>query len=459
MLTLPTRDFVLVLDPQCLERLLVSPLDGTLTLISDLAALAAPISIRLVLPAYLATEDQLNLVHTRVPPIVSFNNEGEVPALALSRGLRRRVRERIERGAEGDCRALRLLALAELVKADGVVTDIASLIMFRYDLLRHQRFRVIPAEELSDFVEVCGRGHDVPCTAAPATPTYLPWGALYQFTHWKGRRLRTWLNKVAPTLSTDQRLQRLLQTALVDRYAFILRARDMVRFYGLQADHHIRRGQKAQTFREPLNYHLTAFYTHVWGMLDALAQIANRRVGLGVNSFRCHITRDDFLHALDQKHPGLQRFIREYGRKWVAVIGDVRHPVAHSALRLQQDLLVETEESKKSDDEIAAILREEDPELYEVLPPDLIKEFEPVAISNWRLDKMNVISDDVIYVEEAQGGYFRSPIASIDFDVERVNAFIDAFLVACFGTLPTDERRGSEPQPCSGPEQITFIEH
>ena len=93
-----------------------------------------------------------------------------------------------------------------------------------------------------------------------------------------------------------------------------------------------------------------------------------------------------------------------------------------------------TEESKKSDAEISAILREEDSEFDKIVPPELLREWEPTRIYLWRLSKMKLISDDAIFVESSAGGYFRSPVASVDFDVERINAFIDAFLIGCFGT-------------------------
>jgi len=165
--------------------------------------------------------------------------------------------------------------------------------------------------------------------------------------------------------------------------------------------------------------------------------VANKRLSLGLDSFRCHINRDDFLETLGEKCPGLRRFIREHGEQWVSIIGDVRHPGAHSALRLQRDVLDHTEESKKSDAEIAAILREEDPEFYELFPPNLIKDWERTQIYNWRISRMKLITDDAIYVEKTGSGYLRSPVASIDFDLERVNSFIDAFLVGCFSSQPT----------------------
>jgi hypothetical protein len=445
--TLPTRDFVLILDPYCLENLLAVPLRSALALIRDLATLAPPITINLIFPHYLASADQQALLETGLAPLIPFRDEGAVPALILSRDIRGRVRGRIERGAEGEQRGFRLLALAHSLKADGIVTEIPSIVDPRYELLQHHKFRIVPPEGFPDFVEVCARGLDVPCAALPAAPTYRPAGILYQFAHWKGRRLFNWFNHVAPSLSADEALRELLRSALLNRYAFILRARDMVRFYQLQADRLVRYGQRTRVFREPLNYHLTAFYTHGWGMLDTLAQIANRRLHLRLDPFRCHINRDDFLEALGKKRPGLRLFLEEHGGDWVPIIGDVRHPIAHSALRLQSDLVVATADSKKSDEEIASILHVEDPDFYKGLPHDLVKGVERMRIESWRQNKLKIVSDDVINIEKVEGGYLRQPVASIDFDLARINAFIDAFLVGCFDTSSAPAAGRVSPSP------------
>jgi len=43
-------------------------------------------------------------------------------------------------------------------------------------------------------------------------------------------------------------------------------------------------------------------------------------------------------------------------------------------------------------------------------------------------------TDDAIYVQQAGGGgYWRPPVASLDYDPERLNAFVDAFLISVFG--------------------------
>ena len=63
------------------------------------------------------------------------------------------------------------------------------------------------------------------------------------------------------------------------------------------------------------------------------------------------------------------------------------------------------------------------------------------------MSRMKKITDDAIYVEKAEGGYIRSPVASLDFDLEMLNAFIDAFLVACFSQPPA----ASGPLPSGAP--------
>ena len=370
MLTLPTRSFLLVVDPRSLDDLVKYPLNIAITLVEDLAALDPPVDIRLIFPLYLATEEELDIATSGRVLLELFPDEREIPTLTLTRDLRRRVRERIERGVEGDCRGLRLLALADHLKADGVVTAIPSLVEARYALLRHHQFRIVLPPEVPDFVEVCARGHSIFCSAS-GVPTWLPPDALYQITHWKARRLAAWFSQVSPRLA-DATLREHLRSAILNRYPMILYARDMVLFFELQKHYHFRRRGQPPVFRFPLNYHLTAFYVHVWGMLDSLAGITNRHLDLRVHPHKCGIVSDDFLDALGRKRCGLLAFIRRYGSEWISLIGDVRHPVAHSALRLQADIVVDTAESKKSDAEIAAILREEDPDTYTILPPEMI---------------------------------------------------------------------------------------
>jgi hypothetical protein len=64
-LILPTRDFILVIDPHCLEDLLKPRLRGALRLIAE--GLTPPVKISLILPEYLATGPQRNLAGREGP--------------------------------------------------------------------------------------------------------------------------------------------------------------------------------------------------------------------------------------------------------------------------------------------------------------------------------------------------------------------------------------------------------
>ena len=427
----PSRDFVVIVDPPLLNDVVTLDRGGVVRTILELKELEDPIKIRLLLPTYLFDPPQTSEAMRVLRNVFSLaRNEALIPKFNLSRDLRRRDRERIERGAEGGCRGLRLLALAQHVKADGVVTSLPSLIEPRFHLRRLHALRIFPPADLSDFVAVCSRGHSI---FVNRQLSQVAPDIFYMYADPKARRLFQWFNKASPTFADDT-VREHLRSALLNRYAFILYARDMTQFYELQKQYYLRRRGRPAIFRGLLNYHLTAFYVHVWGMLDALAGIANRQLALGIDPRQCYLNRDEFLDALWPKSPGLARFIKEHRAKWVSVIGDVRHPVAHSALLLQQDVVVHTEESKQTDEQILAIVREEEREFLDSIPADVLPSIEATLVFNWRQNRMKVENDDAIYVEgpTTGGGYFRGPVVSIDFDLEMFNAFIDAFLFACF---------------------------
>jgi hypothetical protein len=167
-------------------------------------------------------------------------------------------------------------------------------------------------------------------------------------------------------------------------------------------------------------------------MLDTLTGIANLQLGLGLRPRQCGINNDDFLDAINRQRPNLFNFIKTHRARWISVIGDVRHPAAHSALLFQRDVLASTPESEKTDDEILAILKAEDPNFFVRNEAHTGSMF-PAFIWLWRVNHMTVITDDAIYVEHPSGSYLRAAVISIDADLEMLNAFIDAFLISCFG--------------------------
>ena len=120
-------------------------------------------------------------------------------------------------------------------------------------------------------------------------------------------------------------------------------------------------------------------------------------------------------------------------REWTAAMGDARHAAAHRAMLLPNDIVSETEESQKTDAEIAAILREEDPEFYALFTEPMIKAFEPQKIEHWRHWKRRTLATNAVVVKKESEGYIRFAVTSIDHDLMMLNAVIDAFLVGLFG--------------------------
>jgi hypothetical protein len=108
----------------------------------------------------------------------------------------------------------------------------------------------------------------------------------------------------------------------------------------------------------------------------------------------------------------------------------MRHAGAHHSMLLPSQAVIETEESKKTDAEIQEILRREDPEWYESMRPEAIAAFEPQRIWLWRLEKMKVLGENMVFVRRGETAYMRGPVVSIDADLQTLNEIVDAFLEA-----------------------------
>ncbi len=220
----------------------------------------------------------------------------------------------------------------------------------------------------------------------------------------------------------------------------------MVRFYELQLDYFHRRGL-GRRFGTLLGYHMTNFYLYLWGMLEHLTLIANQVKWLGLRERRCGIESAKFWEALGKNDTALRAYIREGPiLEWIGHMADARHAAAHRAMLLPTDIMSETEESRKTDAEIAAILRVEDPNLYTFFPEPIIESFEALAIEHWRHQKRRTDATNVVVVKKDADPYFRFAVTSIDYDVMMLNAVIYAFLVKLFSPQAgASSPRGEKP--------------
>ena len=213
----------------------------------------------------------------------------------------------------------------------------------------------------------------------------------------------------------------------------------MVRFYELQLDYFHRRGLW-RAFGTLLGYHMTNFYLYLWGMLEHLAVIAKYSKKLAVREWDCGIDNPKFWEALGETDPALRSYIRKgLMREWIMAMADARHAAAHRAMLLPNDIVSETDESKKADAEIATILREEEPDFYALFPEPIVRMLEPMKISHWRYSRLRTLATNAVVVRKESEGYIRFAATSIDHDLMMLNAVIDAFVVRLF--------TGESPRP------------
>lgn len=428
----PTRQFSFVIDPEAIEFFKRSSSVHVLDLVTDLHNYSLAVEIQLLLPVYLASTLISPLVKHAKPPFNKLEKPSHKNDFSPDPDIPEPLRLAFLKEDFASKQALSLLALADFSQADGLVTSSEALINARYSLYQHHKIRIIPPDEFSDIIEVLAHGHSIFWSASnPMRP--LGVDLFYQLTHWKNSRLYTWTNRVLPTLS-DKGLQEHLRSAFMKRYSFILYARDFIRFYEIQRDYYSRRGL-TQRFWMPLAYHVATFYFLSWGLLEELTLIAKYRRSLILDDRECGIKNPKFWNELGQKDPSLKEFIdTPLIADWLTVMADMRHLASHDAIPTPTPIMRETAESKKSHEDILKEVQEEYEDFYSLLPPEFMQSVEPWLVDIARTKKMKVLADDMVLIDRKGRGYFRSPVVSIDYDLRRLDAVIDAFLIKLFSS-------------------------
>jgi hypothetical protein len=329
------------------------------------------------------------------------------------------------------------LAVADAIQADGIVTNEEILVNARYGLYQHHRIRIIPLKELGDIVEIFAHGHSI-FWPATSPERYLVFDLFYQWSHWKSNRFAKWFNEVQAQIERKE-LRESLRSALLNRYPFLLYSRDMVRFYELQIDFYHRRGLQRR-FSMGVGFYVSTFYLFLWGMLDHLTIIAKWARDLKIDETKCGIRSKKFWKEFNTTDPRLNTFLNHPRvSKWISVMADMRHAAAHRDLALPTVIVQDTEESKKSDEEILEIIKQERSYMYQSLLGPTMKSMEPIMIYLWRVGKMKVVAPNMVIIKNEEGTYLRDPVISIDHDLQYLTAIMDAFLVALFNTSPTTE--------------------
>jgi hypothetical protein len=189
-----------------------------------------------------------------------------------------------------------------------------------------------------------------------------------------------------------------------------------------------------------MGFFTTSFYLTLWGMLDHLTAIARQVWALDLDERRCGITSKRFWQTVAAREPTLQAIVKKTRvAQWISQMSDVRHPAAHTAMLLPTSVVQETAESQKTDAEIIAELRKEDPGFFQLLDPHDQAPLLPSMIEDWRHRHRKTIAENVIYVPGK--GYVRPAVNSLDYDLAMLTGMMDIFLFAVFRNLATSQHR------------------
>lgn len=427
----PTRCYRLIVDPGCLMFLQGVGYQPVLDFVSDLRALPDPVEIQIVIPAYLIKSDDQQFVGPLKQIGIMLGQPPKERSFRLDPMMPKDTAATLSKNGTERCQVSDLLALADSIQADGIVTCSTILEDARYPLYQHHLIRVVPANELGDLVEIIGHGHSV-FWSVGNPERRLTFDVYYHQTHWKASRYSTWAHAILPTVASRE-LQDNLRSALLNRFPYLLYARDMVRFYELQRDHFTRRGLMGR-FGLAIGYHVNSFYLLLWGMLDQMTVIAKYKKGLAVDERKCGIRKSEFWKCCHES--GLQGIVRN-GKlgQWVDLMADMRHRAAHSVIPVPTELLMDTEDSTRSNEDIQRILQQEHEILYRLVPSAIVKLIEPQMIYQWRIKHMKRLAPSMVVIpkKDGKGGYMRDPVLSIDYDLQYTMAIMDAFLVCLFG--------------------------
>lgn len=419
------RKFRILVDPACIGDLTSNSYYDILQLIIDLSLLQPPINFHLLTPAPLSIKNDLfEAVH------FPSDSTRFTPSSMSEEDNRKRLLDKSEHAA----RLGKLCAMAIALKVDAVVTNEPDLIACQYDLYQYDLIKVLPLNEFSDFVEICAHGLGIFWSTSYSNA--LTQDVYYVLAHPKASKLGWWYHSFTPgILSTDVHEE--LRSLILNRYPFLLYGRDMVRFFQIQRDS---KHQSLEDFAAPLSYHVNAFYLLLWGMLDHLCLLANIVFKLGIKPHLCGIRSSTFLNSIKANRPNFHKFISlTTVSEWIDLMADFRHAAAHKLIPMPTKLAAETEDFRKTDSEILEIIKTSNPQqfatLEEATSPEMRKVLEDLYVFTWRRGAVRHIADHVVLLRGKQGTYWRSPVISIDHDLNMLTGVVDGFLVALFNNI------------------------
>jgi len=248
------------------------------------------------------------------------------------------------------------------------------------------------------------------------------------------------INKNNPNKELKERVRSFVH----NRYIDILITIDKINFFKLQqriydVEHGFINGRynNKPHLQGYIRYYINYYLFLLWGAIDHLAWIISDIFSFGYNpdigrdrrSVGLHKDKKEFLEKIKNQNADLYNFIiSDEFQEWLYFFGQLRHQNAHREMFAAASLLVETDESKISDEEIDRIIYKDVPpipkEIEHRLPPEVIENQKDLDRTNYRISKMKKGIDHFALIPKNGQQFIFDPVSRIELDMKNLRGLI-----------------------------------
>jgi len=252
--------------------------------------------------------------------------------------------------------------------------------------------------------------------------------------------LESEINKTEPSGDLKERVRSFVH----NRYIDILVTIDKINFFETQRMiYDVERGFVGdKTNNMPrlhgcIRYYLNYYLFLVWGAVDHLAWIINDIFAFGYNSedwkshkiVGLHKNKKEFLKKINSRSEDLYKFIisKEF-QEWLYFFGQLRHKSAHREMFSAPPLLIETEESKMSDEEIDKIIYKDKPPIPKgiehMFSPEFVENQKVLDRIKYRISKMKKGIDHFALIQKDGKQFMFDPVRRINIDIKNIRDLV-----------------------------------
>ena len=239
----------------------------------------------------------------------------------------------------------------------------------------------------------------------------------------------------------SEELRERIRSFVHNRYIDILVTIDQINFFKLQqriydVEHNIV-DNKRPHLHGYIRYYLNYYLFLLWGALDHLAWIINDIFAFGYNPeiskerivVGLHKSKKDFLEKIKNQNEDLYKFIiADDFQEWMFFFSQLRHKNAHREMFSASPLLITTDESKISDEEIDKIIYKDEPpipkDIEYLMPPELIENRKILDRINYRITKMKKGIDHFALIKKNGEQFMFDPVGRIPVDIKNIRDLV-----------------------------------